>query len=280
MDARSIRPVLRRPFPCPARSLPTAMSASPPAVAHSDDGIHQPRRPADYNGAMDDQERLARVRTLRAEGCTPKQVARVLGLASAEAARLVRIVAREDASRAPAPPIVGCWVSPGWREGLVAPADWPDTDAPGGIGHGLVSVLVARAYRRGKVSVTGYLVDVYCLGVKDVRGPKRMDDADLRSYVRTYFRAYGAPAVVAPIDMGRELVWGAVAYAKELGFEPHPDFEQTAEHLGAWEPTGVVRFGSHGKPYFVQGPRDNAARILRSLERSVGEGNFHFLVAV
>jgi len=229
---------------------------------------------------MDEGERLARVRTLRAEGCTPKQVARILGVAPAEAARLVRHVAREDASPAPEPAVVGCWVSPGWRDGLEAPGDWPDTDVPDEIGHGLVSVLVARQHRRAKVSVTGYLVDVYCLGVKDVIGPKVMDDADLRAYIRASFLVYEAPALAVPIEMGRELVWGAIAYARDLGFEPHRDFEQAAGHLGAWEPTGVVRFGRGGKPYFVQGSRDNASRILATLERSVGEGNFHYLVAV
>jgi len=56
--------------------------------------------------------------------------------------------------------------------------------------------------------------------------------------------------------------------------------DRTAGQLGAWEPTGVVRFGRGGTPYFVQGVRDNAMRILATLERSVGEGNFHYLVAV
>lgn len=227
---------------------------------------------------MDDQERLERVRALRADGCTPKQVASAMGVRSAEAARLVRQVAREQASQVPEPPVVGCWVSPGWREGLDAPADWPDVDVPPGIGHGIVSVLVAREHRRGKVSVTGYLVDVYCLGVKNVVGPEVMDDSDLRGYVRMYFLVYQAPALAVPIEMARELVWGAVAYARGLGFEPHAHFEQIAGHLGAWGPTGAVGFGRGGKPYFVQGPSDNSSRILRTLERSVGAGNFHYLV--
>ncbi len=229
---------------------------------------------------MDDQELLARVWDLRADGRTPKQVAAALGVTSAEAARLVRHVAREKASQAPEPPVVGCWVSPGWREGLEAPVGWPDTDVPDGVGHGIVGVLVARRHRRGKVSVAGYLVDVYCLGVKDVLGPKVMDDADLRPFVRTFFHVYGAPGLAAPPEMARELVWGAVAYARDLGFEPHPNFEVVSGHLGAWEPTGAVRFGREGKPYFVQGPRDDAMRVLATLQRSVGDGNFHFLVAV
>ncbi len=229
---------------------------------------------------MDDQELLARVRQLRGEGRTPKQVATALGVASGEAARLVRQVAREDAAVAPEQPVVGCWVSPGWSRGLGAPADWPETDAPDGVGQGLVTVLVARQHRRGKASLTGYLVDVYCLGVKDVFGPKVFDDGEVRAFVRAYYQVYDAPPVAAPIEMARELVWGAVAYARDLGFEPHRDFDLTARHLGAWAPTGAVRFGRDGMPCFTQGPRDNPTRILRTLERSVGEGNFHFLVAV
>jgi hypothetical protein len=33
----------------------------------------------------------------------------------------------------------------------------------------------------------------------------------------------------------------------------------------------------NGQPFFVQGPHDNAAAILETLERSVGWDNFHFL---
>lgn len=68
--------------------------------------------------------------------------------------------------------------------------------------------------------------------------------------------------------------------ARDLGFEPHRDFEETAGHLGTCELTDTVRFGRDGTPYFVQGAKDNGRRIVRTLERSVGEGNFHFLVAV
>lgn len=229
---------------------------------------------------MDEGELLARVRTLRASGCAPKGVARALGVTSAEAARLVREVAREQALSSSEPRVVGCWVSPGWSGGLDAPSDWPDTSTPHGIGNGIVLVLVAREHRYGRVSVAGYLVVVYCLGVKNVIGPMVMRDADLAAFVRTYFLVYEAPALAVPLEMACELVWGAVAYARALGFEPHPEFEEAAGLLGAWEPTGAVRFGLDGEPYFVAGVDDNATHILRTLGRSVGEGNFRYLVAV
>jgi hypothetical protein len=40
----------------------------------------------------------------------------------------------------------------------------------------------------------------------------------------------------------------------------------------------AITFGQDGRPCFVQGPHDNADAILRTLERSVGRGNFTFLV--
>lgn len=223
---------------------------------------------------------MERVRVFRSQGWTPKQVARSLGVAPSEAARLVREVARAEAATAPEPPVVGCWVSPGWRQGLEAPTEWPDAPVPSGVGAGLVTVLVARQVRYGRVSVSTCLVDVYCLGVKDAVPPRVMDDAELGVFNRTVFRPYEVPSVAAPIEMARELVWGAVAYARDLGFQPHPDFEVVSDHLGRWEPTGVVRFGCDGKPYYREGPFDDASKVMRTLARTVGQGNFHFLVSV
>jgi hypothetical protein len=31
-----------------------------------------------------------------------------------------------------------------------------------------------------------------------------------------------------------------------------------------------------GQPYFQQGPYDNAGRIIRTLDKSVGPGSYHF----
>ncbi|MGN9907915.1 hypothetical protein ACTMTJ_10240 [Phytohabitans sp. LJ34] len=63
--------------------------------------------------------------------------------------------------------------------------------------------------------------------------------------------------------------------ARGLGFEPHPDFRQAAAHLGTWQPPGRITFGYHGEPNFQQGPYDNPTRILRTLDRAVGPGNYH-----
>ena len=132
------------------------------------------------------------------------------------------------------------------------------------------------------MSVCGYLVDVYCLGVKDALGPDVMNDRDLPAFLRMFFSAFGdatAP-IEAPLDLARHLVWGAVDHARRLGFEPHPDFAPVSGHLGTWAEASAITFGRDGVPYYVSGPHDNPRTVITTLTRTVGEGNFHYLAAV
>jgi len=229
---------------------------------------------------MDRNELMESVRALREQGRTPKQIARALGLAPAVVAPLVRAIAAADAANAPEREITGCWVSPGWSEGLTVAGDpgWPNVTGADDGASGLVSILVARDGGRGRVSVCGYLVDVYCLGVKNVDGPRVMDGWAVPGLVRQFFSAYTDPPLEAPAELARQLVFGAVEYARGLGFEPAPGFDRAAAHLGPWAGPGAIGFGRDGKPFYIQGPYDDAARIMSTLGRSAGHDNFHYLV--
>jgi len=228
---------------------------------------------------MDSEDLRGRVRALRARGYAPKQIARDLGLPPATVAPLVRAIAAADQAGAGERKLVGCWVSPGWSQGLTVQGhpEWPEVDAADSGAQGLVSVLVAREERYGRVGVCGWLVDVYCLGVKDVVGPRVMDERRGAEFTRSYFAAYQARPLAAPVELARHLVFGAIAYARSLGFEPAPAFQATTGHLGPWAGPSAISFGRHGKPLFIQGPHDNAAAILATLERSVGPNSFHFV---
>lgn len=230
---------------------------------------------------MDREELLRQVRALRAKGSTPKAIARTLGVPPATVAPLVRAIAAQDHAETPDHERIECMVSPGWSDGLTIHRhpEWPDVAPPDSGASGLVGVLVARQERRSRVRVCGWLVDVYCLGVKDIIGPRVLHTDRLADLTRSFFAAYQARPLAVPLDLARQLVFGAVEYARKLGFEPVPGFETTTEHLGPWTGPNAIGFGRDGKPLFVQGPRDNAAGIITTLERSVGQGNFHFLVS-
>jgi len=226
---------------------------------------------------MTDTPLFEHIRRLRSTGAAPKEIARALGLRPAVVAPIVRqIAAEQDRGPAVEPELAGCWVSPGWsRELLVAPREgWDDVDLGADGPAGIAQVLVARAGRGDRVSVCGYLVDTFCLGVKGALGPDRMRERHLPAFVRRYFMAFPAPPLRAPIELGRHVVHGAVDFASELGFAPHPDFEAARGHLGELDEPCAITFGREGRPLYVQGPYDDAVAILKTLQETIGGDGF------
>jgi hypothetical protein len=231
-----------------------------------------------------DGEMLSRVRQLRARGISPKQIARVLGLRPSVVAPLVRQVAESEQAQAdPAErDLVGCWISPGWSAGLgldEAPG-WAGLDGAGPanpVSGGLACVLIARRERASRVTVCGFLVDLYCLGVKSVTGPTGMGTGSVEAHRRVFFRAFDKPSLPVPVELAQHVVHGAVTYARSLGFEPPDDFAPAAAYLGT--PTGPtpIRFGWDGRPFYVSGPHDNPRAVIETLEATVGAGNYHYL---
>jgi hypothetical protein len=228
-----------------------------------------------------------RALALRAAGNTPQQIARALGVPRARVTSLVRGVPTSRPNRAnPADkPLIGCWITRQWSNGLTIqdrPTDWIDDDdlPPLAQGAGLSSIAVVRADDDNDASICGYLVDTYCLGVKNAVPPSVVDRSDVSNFLDDFFSAYAGDPVPAPIELVQDLVFGAVDYARGLGFDPHRDFYAAALHLGAWQPPSRIGFGLNGRPYFQQGPYDNPNRIMRTLDRSVGSGNYQFTTAI
>ena len=190
-------------------------------------------------------------------------------------APLVRKVGAETAGH-DVGALVGCWVSPGWStELLVARREgWDDVDLGPDGPTGVALTLVARAERHDGVSVCGYLVDTFCLGVKNAIGPERVRRRDLSSFIRIYFGAFPSPPIPAPLELVQHLVLGAVAYAERLGFSPHPDFEAARSHLGRLEEPCAISFGRNGRPLYVAGPYDDPRALVAVLRRHLGAGEF------
>ena len=230
---------------------------------------------------MNTSDQTARIRELRAKGLSPKDIARVLGISPATAARLVRAIAIEAKVDPAEGELLECWVNAGWSVGLTVDGhpDWydqPDADTGS---SGLVSVLVARDAGRSRVSLCGYLVDVYCLGVKNTIGPRVMNTRQAADFTRSFYGGYQAQPLAAPLELAQNLVFGAMEYAAALGFDPAPDFATTRDHLGPWSGRSTITFGRNGEPFFIQGPYDNATSIVTALQRSTASRSFEYVVA-
>jgi hypothetical protein len=149
---------------------------------------------------------------------------------------------------------------------------------------GIGQVLVSRQLSNGNVAFAVFLVDVYCLGVKNAM-------ADIVSRAKYDLDLYGKLAddyTLLPMkpESARKLVDGAVQYARDLGLAPHADYHVAKMIFGdisAEACTEEYRFGKDGKPYFISGPHDSPFRcdeILRRLRSCCGEEGHHFLVRV
>jgi hypothetical protein len=206
---------------------------------------------------MTDDALLAQVRLMRERGSSPKQIAKALGLRPAAVAPLVRQVAAAQQSHyVPADRVLlGCWISPGWSAGL-----------------GLE--------RASRVTACGFLVDVYCLGVKNAVGPVPMGSGAVEEFSGKFFSAFDDLPVSVPLELAQAVVHGGVAYARGLGFEPHPDFDAVVPYLGTPAGPSPIRFGRDGKPFYVSGPYDKPRAVVETLEATVGAGNYDYMVHV
>ncbi|MEU4571633.1 helix-turn-helix domain-containing protein [Nonomuraea sp. ATR24] len=225
---------------------------------------------------MDSAELKDRVRELRAEGRSPKEIARALGVSPSVVAPLVREIAAEGAGSGGEAELIGCWTNAGWSDGLgVDPArGWTD-DEPG-TGGGMVSVLVARRHGWDKMTVGGFLADVYCLGIKYVAGPDVLSERDLRRFRDYFFSDYKSWQEV-PLELAQTLVFGSEQYARTLGFEPHEDFASVSPLLGTWEGPSAITFGRDGRPFYQPGPVDDPGKVVRVLRRTLSDDEFDYV---
>ncbi len=242
---------------------------------------------------MSSRELLSRVQELRRGGLTAAQVARELGLTKAQVQPLLRQVAGSQRTPVPDRPLpepaarelVGCWISPGWSAGLGlddAP-EWAASDPQGAddpTTGGLAAVMVARADRSSRVTLCGFLVDVYCLGVKNTLGPLTVSSSAVRDRSRRFFGGFPDLPRSAPLELAQHLVHGALAYAASLGFEPHEEFLEVEPFLGPAPGPCPIRFGRDGTPWYIAGPHDNARHVIATLDRTVGTGNYQYIIGV
>ena len=177
---------------------------------------------------------------MRARGSGPKQIAKVLGLRPAQAALVRRVAEAQQAGVGPAGrAVVGCFVNAGWSVGLGMDAapDWAASDPlhdREGLGTGgFAQILLARRERASRVTVCGFLVDVYCLGVKNVTGPEVMGAGSFQAYARSYYSAFDHPPLSIGVEQAQAIVHGAVAYARALGFDwGGDDLDQLSRYDG------------------------------------------------
>lgn len=147
--------------------------------------------------------------------------------------------------------------------------------------QGMGTVIVSRLASSRMVAMGVYLLDVFCLGVKDSFA--RLLTMEEFSQFLSQTRVQGPIKNVEPA-VAKKLIEDTVAYARSLGFEPHPDFRparKLLEDIDASACRMEFNFGDRGKPHFISGPYDSQARIRQirdTLERTCGKDNYNITI--
>lgn len=144
---------------------------------------------------------------------------------------------------------------------------------------GIATVLIARKMRSGNLIVGSYIVDILCLGLKNTHHWFDVSLSDFEGSILDLFKnEMDLNMIDCEPSLVYNIIYGAIEYAEDLGFEPQKDFAISEYILDDVKEVQFidVEFGKDGKPVYFTGPNDNVGRILRILEKNVGEGNFEY----
>jgi len=148
--------------------------------------------------------------------------------------------------------------------------------------EGLGNVVFSRKLADGQVAHATFLLDVFCIGVKDVAlgvsSPQRYSELIFGKLFARHAFERRAPEFI------RKLIEGSVGYFRAMGIEPHADYGEASAICGDVDAAACpddFQFGREGKPFFVSGPLDSpqrCARIINMLTTHCGRGEFDYLL--
>lgn len=149
---------------------------------------------------------------------------------------------------------------------------------------GIGTIVVTRQEPAGTIAISSFVVDVFCLGVKDALF-KVISVSEYEDIMRPRLADLHGNEPFDKIEpaCARKLVEGAVSYAKELGFSPHEDYHNAKGIFGDIENSECqeeYNYGKEGKPFYIRGPHESmnrAKQIIDQLHNKCGEENYDYI---
>ena len=142
-----------------------------------------------------------------------------------------------------------------------------------GEGH----VAIIRRHPNDKFTIGMFLVDIFCLGVKDSFCRVRMDKFDYEELMEHLKNEH--PKEIS-YEEAHNWIYGAIAFAEEAGITPDKSFnlskyilEEDTEDI----PLIEYEFGKDGKHYLMAMNKMELSKYLPILRKNLGD-NFHYAV--
>ncbi len=126
---------------------------------------------------------------------------------------------------------------------------------------GILHVTAARRSREGGLVIASFLIDSFCLGIKDgfVRNIFAEEYENMKSQ-----RPFEE---IKPED-AKKLLYDAVTWSKQIGFSPCKEYNTAIkifDDVNHETSSLEFEFGRDGEPLFIAGPNDSPAKCERIL---------------
>ena len=149
--------------------------------------------------------------------------------------------------------------------------------------EGLAQIIVSRRHSNGNLTNGIYMVDLLCLGLRDSFCSFNMPESELQELIGNITGEF--KMIEVDYILVHNIIFSAIAYADDLGFKPHKEFNTLSKYILEEDDEAVelieIECGMDGKPAFIRTDSftdAQAASIINQLKKSVGEGNYTFIV--
>lgn len=152
----------------------------------------------------------------------------------------------------------------------IAPPDWQEA--------GMAHVIVTRIRLSSNLVMASFLVDTFCLGVKDAGYHENITPADFEDYLNNYKKWLGLEEI--SYNEAHNIIYGAIAFAEEGGIKPVKEFDPAGYVLEEdTDDTPLIEydFGKNGKHFLVVNPDRKEMPYYHILKKNLCD-DFEFVM--
>lgn len=151
-------------------------------------------------------------------------------------------------------PIGKCYITPEWEQA------------------GIAQIIITRIRANGNYVVGIFLVDTFCIGIKDTIYYTDFSEDELKELIKHYKSGPGIEEI--SYNEAHNIIYGAIEFAEEGGIHPVKDFAITKYILEEdTEDVPLIEydFGKDGKHFLVIGSDRREMHYLNTLKKTLGE---------
>lgn len=142
---------------------------------------------------------------------------------------------------------------------------------------GISPIHIVRKLTETTYVLVSYLIDFWCLGLKDTFINYGLTYSDLQSIFQK-----GPSLISLPYEEARDLILGSIDFARNIQIEPPFSWQGlVTSFIEANQPyKKKFIFGKEGSPFYVAGPKDSIKYDLQDIAKKVRKARGHYIINI